>query len=145
MKNVRDEIKPITNKIPEQIKKDTVPFITSATMAAITGGSLAAEGSAGVAAYETSKLVGESAKQIAKFSGASEELQTHVNTISQGLSAPGLFWGALRGISTGLKAISAAELVTPIPGMPLLAGLSLAGAGVAEGLNFMLQPSSTES
>ena len=144
MKNVRDEIKPITDVLPEQIKKDTVPFTAGATMAAITGGSLALEGSAAIAAYEASKLVSESAKNIAKFSGASEELQTHVATISEGLSAPSLFFGALRGISTGLKAISAAELVTPIPGMRPLAALSLAGAGVAEGLNYMLQTSSAE-
>ena len=144
MKNVRDEIKPITDVIPEQIKKDAVPFTTAAIMASITGGSLAAEGAAGVATYEASKIIGEGAQNVAKLSGASEELQTHVNTISQGLSAPGLFLGALRGISTGLRAISAVELVTPIPGMRPLAALSLAGAGVAEGLNFMLQPSSTE-
>ena len=145
MKNVRDEFKPLTDNIPEQIKKDTGQFTAGATMAAITGSSLAAEGSAAVAAYEASKLVGESAKNIAKFSGASEELQTHINTISQGISAPSLFFGALHGISTGLRAISAAELVTPIPGMRPLAVLSLASASVAESLNYLLQPSSEET
>ena len=49
---------------------------------------------------------------------------------------------ALRGISTGLRGLGMAETVTPIPGARPLAALSFLGAGIAEGLNYLLSGSS---
>ena len=136
--DVKDFIKPVTDIIPKPVKQEVSPIGMGATAAAITGGSIVSEGVApAVIAYEGAKGIGQGAKHIAKLSGASEELQEHVDIVSEGLSAPGLFFGALRGISSGLRAASLVEAVTPIPGMRLLAGMSLASAGIAEGLNYM--------
>ena len=136
LKNVKEAIEPVTEYIPDKAKEYANPFFTAGTMAAVTGGSIALEGTAGVVAYEADKLVGEGAKHIASLVTDNEDIQKHVETVTEGAAAPSLFFNALKGIAYGLRAAAGVEAVIPVPGARVMAGLSLVGAVIAEaGLN----------
>ena len=101
-------------------------------MASLTGGSIALEGTAGVLAYEADKYVGEGAKYLASRATDNEDIQKHVQTVTEGAAAPSLFFKSLQGLAYGLRAAAGVEAVVPVPGARLMAGLSLLGAAIAE-------------
>jgi hypothetical protein len=133
---VRDVLKPVTDNIAEPIKEAANPFSAGAAMAAITGGSMALEGTAAVAAYEGAKVSGFIASSIAKDAGANEEVQRHVDMVTEAISVPYWFAGALKGIAGGLRAVGLAELALPIPGARPLAAASVAMAAGVEALDY---------
>ena len=135
--DTRDVLKPITNKIAEPIKEVSVPFSAGATMAAITGGSVVLESTAAVASYEAAKGSGFIASSIAKEAGANEEVQRHVDMVTEALTAPSFFAGALHGLAGGLRAVGLAEIAVPLPGFRPLAAASLALAAGVEAFDYM--------
>ena len=143
--DTRDVLKPVTDNIAEPIKEAANPFSAGAAMAAITGGSMALEGTAAVTAYEGAKVSGFVTKNIAKQLGANEEVQRHVDMVTEALTAPSFFAGALQGISAGLRAAGLVELALPIPGARPLAAASLAMAAGVEALDYISKNETSEA
>ena len=132
LKSVKEAVEPVTEYIPDKAKEYANPFFTAGTMASLTGGSIALEGTAGVLAYEADKYVGEGAKYLASRATDNEDIQKHVQTVTEGAAAPSLFFKSLQGLAYGLRAAAGVEAVVPVPGARLMAGLSLLGAAIAE-------------
>jgi hypothetical protein len=143
--DTRDVLKPVTDNIAQPIKEAANPFSAGAAMAAITGGSLVLEGTAAVAAYEGAKASGFIASSIAKEAGANEEVQRHVDMVTEALTAPSIFVGALRGMAAGLRTAGLAETIVPIPGFRPLAGASLAMAAGIEAFDYWSSNSQPEA
>lgn len=158
--DIRDKFKPITDFIAEPIKEEAKPFSTGAAMAAITGGSVALEGAAAIASYEGAKASGFITKNIAKKWGANEEVQRHVDTVTEALTAPSIFVGASQGLAAGVRTVGSlglaaglrtaalAELAVPLPGARVVAGLSFAMAVGLEAFDYWSsssQPQTSEA
>ena len=143
--DTRDVLKPITDMLSKPIKEEANPFSAGAAMAAITGGSVVLEGTAAVAAYEGAKALGLGASSIAKEWGANDEVQRHVDMVTGALTAPSLFVGASQGIAAGLRTAALAEMVVPLPGARLVAGLSFTMAAGIEAFDYWSSNSQPEA
>ena len=65
--------------------------------------------------------------------------------VTEALTAPSLFVGALRGMAAGLRTAGLAEMVVPIPGFRPLAGASLAMAAGIEAFDYWSSNSQPEA
>ena len=81
---VKEFMKPVLDYTPDVIKDDFAPAGAAGVMAAVTGGPVFLEAMAGGAAYEENKYVGEGAKYLASKATDNEDIQKHVQTVTEG-------------------------------------------------------------